>query len=220
MPVFGCTATARKAVAFFIVMLAVGPAVGPALAQGPASPPAASSAASPASAAPSALAGRLALCGACHGADGNSVLALSPSLAGQPKVFLENTLILIREGLRQITPMQGLLNGVSDAEVVALADHYSRQPAKGQNLPRDEAAFRRGEAVASRALCGTCHLPSYAGQQQMPRLAAQREDYLVHSMREFRDNKAQGRDTMMNGVLRGFSDRDIADMAHYFAQLR
>jgi cytochrome c553 len=25
---------------------------------------------------------------------------------------------------------------------------------------------------------------------------------------------------MMNGVLRGFSDRDIADMAHYFAQLR
>jgi cytochrome c553 len=31
---------------------------------------------------------------------------------------------------------------------------------------------------------------------------------------------AQGRDTMMNGVLRGFSDRDIADMAHYFAQLR
>ena len=24
----------------------------------------------------------------------------------------------------------------------------------------------------------------------------------------------------MNGVLRGFSDRDIADLAHYFAQLR
>jgi len=216
MPVFGCTATARKAVAFFIVMLAVGPAVGPALAQGPAAP----TAVSPGSGVPSALAGRLALCGACHGTDGNSVLALSPSLAGQPKVFLENTLILIREGLRQITPMQGLLSGVSDAEIVALADHYSRQPAKGQNLPRDEAVFRRGEAVASRALCGTCHLPSYAGQQQMPRLAAQREDYLVHSMREFRDNKAQGRDTMMNGVLRGFSDRDIADMSHYFAQLR
>jgi cytochrome c553 len=160
------------------------------------------------------------MCGACHGANGNSALALSPSLAGQPKVFLENTLILIREGLRQIVPMQGLLNGVSDADIVALADHYSRQTAKAQDIPRDEAAYRRGEAIASRALCGTCHLPSYAGQQQMPRLAAQREDYLVQSMREFRDNKAQGRDTMMNGVLRGFSDRDIADMAHYFAQLR
>lgn len=211
MPGPGCTATVRKAVAFFLMTLALSPA----LAQAPAPAPQPTTAASPA-----ASPAQVAMCGACHGANGNSALALSPSLAGQPKVFLENTLILIREGLRQIAPMQGLLNGVSDANIVALADHYSRQPAKAQDIPRDEAAYRRGEAIASRALCGTCHLPSYAGQQQMPRLAAQREDYLVHSMREFRDNKAQGRDTMMNGVLRGFSDRDIADMAHYFAQLR
>jgi len=204
-------ATARKAVAFFVTTLALSPALAQAQAPAPQPTTAASPAASPA---------QIAMCGACHGANGNSALALSPSLAGQPKVFLENTLILIREGLRQIAPMQGLLNGVSDAEIVALADHYSRQPAVAQETPRDDAAFRRGEAIAGRALCGTCHLPNYAGQQQMPRLAAQREDYLVQSMREFRDNKAQGRDTMMNGVLRGFSDRDIADMAHYFAQLR
>lgn len=208
-------ATARKAVAFFVTTLALNPALVQAQVPAPAPAPQPTATAAPAS--PPV---KLALCGACHGANGNSALALSPSLAGQPKVFLENTLILIREGLRQIAPMQGLLNGMSDAEIVALADHYSRQPAVAQETPRDEATFRRGEAIASRALCGTCHLPSYAGQQQMPRLAAQREDYLVHSMREFRDNKAQGRDTMMNGVLRGFSDRDIADMAHYFAQLR
>lgn len=214
MPVLGCTATVRKAVAFFLMTLALGPAGAQSQAQAQAN-----SAAQPSTVAAGPPA-QVAVCGACHGANGNSALALSPSLAGQPKVFLENTLILIREGLRPIAVMQGLLNGVSDAEIVALADHYSRQKAIAPEAPRDEAAFRRGEAVASRALCGTCHLPNYAGQQQMPRLAAQREDYLVHSMREFRDNKAQGRDTMMNGVLRGFSDRDIADMAHYFAQLR
>jgi cytochrome c553 len=206
-------ATARKAVAFFVTTLALNPSL--VQAQVPAPAPQPNTATAPAS--PPV---KLAMCGVCHGANGNSAMALSPSLAGQPKVFLENTLILIREGLRQIAPMQGLLNGTSDAEIVALADHYSRQAAVAQETPRSEATFRRGEAIASRALCGTCHLPSYAGQQQMPRLAAQREDYLVHSMREFRDNKAQGRDTMMNGVLRGFSDRDIADMAHYFAQLR
>lgn len=173
-----------------------------------------------ASAAMAPAAARVALCAACHGGDGNSVLAASPSLAGQPKVFLENTLIMIREGLRPITAMQGLLNGVSDAEVEALAAHFSRQPVRAADTVRDEAAFRRGEAIAARNLCGTCHLPSYAGQQQMPRLAGQREDYLVHTMREFRDNKAQGRDTQMNGVLRNYSERDIADLAHYFAQLR
>ena len=163
---------------------------------------------------------RIVVCGACHGADGNSSLPLNPSLAGQPRVFLENTLIMIREGLRPVAAMKGMLDGVSDAEIVALADHYARLPARPEPGPRDEAAWRRGEALADRNLCGTCHLPSYAGQQQMPRLAGQRQDYLAQSMREFRDNKTQGRDTQMNGVLRGYSDRDIDDLAHYFAQLR
>lgn len=163
---------------------------------------------------------RAALCGACHGVDGNSTLALSPSLAGQPRVFLENTLIMIREGLRPIAAMKGQLDGVGDAEIVALAEFYSRLPARAEAGPRDEAAWRRGEALASRNLCGTCHLPNYAGQQQMPRLAGQRQDYLAQSMREFRDNRTQGRDTQMNGVLRGYGDRDIDDLAHYFAQLR
>lgn len=204
----GRKATARKAVAFFMCM---GAAV-----MLPMSTVEVLAQTTPQGTTPA----RAAACAACHGFDGNSSLALSPSLAGQPKVFLENTLILIREGLRPVPAMKGLLDGASDAEIVALAEHFNRQSARAEGTPRDEAVFRRGEAMASRALCGTCHLPNYAGQQQMPRLATQREDYLVHAMREFRDNKAQGRDTMMNGVLRGFSDRDIADLGHYFAHLR
>lgn len=162
---------------------------------------------------------RLAVCAACHGADGNSTLAHSPSLAAQPRLFLENTLIMIREGLRPIAAMGRLLDGVSDAEIVALADHYHRQKARPEPTPRDAAAYARGQALAARALCGTCHLPDYSGQQQIPRLASQREDYLALSMRQFRDNQALGRDTQMNGIMRGFGDRDIADLAHYFAQL-
>lgn len=162
---------------------------------------------------------RLEQCAACHGTDGNSALANNPSLAGQPRVFIENTLIMIREGLRPIAAKQGLLAGLSDAEIVAIAEHFSTRATRAASTPRNEAAFSRGEEIASRALCGTCHLPNYVGQQQMPRLAGQREDYLFRSMREFRDNRAQGRDTMMNGVLRGFSDRNLSDMAHYFAHL-
>lgn len=174
----------------------------------------------PAAFAQPATPARLAQCVACHGAQGHSTLPLSPTLAGQPRVFLENTLILVREGLRPIPAMRGVLDGVSDAEIVALATHFSAQAIQPVQPPRDDAAFGRGQALAARGLCGTCHLPSYAGQQQMPRLAGQRQDYLVHSMRQFRDNQAEGRDTQMNGVLRGLSDGDLADLAHYFAQLR
>ncbi len=50
-----------------------------------------------------------------------------PSVAGQPKVFLANKLVLIREGLREIPKMKGLLDGVSDADIVALATYFSAQ---------------------------------------------------------------------------------------------
>jgi hypothetical protein len=48
------------------------------------------------------MSAQLAVCGACHGPDGNSSMAGSPSLAGQPKIFLENNLIqwdLLRQSL-------------------------------------------------------------------------------------------------------------------------
>ena len=149
---------------------------------------AAASGQTPAAAGPAAAAApaRAAQCGACHGVDGHSTLALGPSLAGQPRVFLENTLIMIREDLRPIAAMKGQIDGVGDAEIVALADHYSRLPTRAEAGPRDEAALRRGEALASRNLCGTCHLPSYAGQPQMPRLAGQRQDYLAHCFAQLR----------------------------------
>ena len=66
------------------------------------------------------LSSRVAVCGACHGPQGNSVVQDIPSLAGQPKVFLENQLVLIREGMRDIPQMKGVLDNVADAELAAL----------------------------------------------------------------------------------------------------
>ncbi|NCX15230.1 MAG: cytochrome c4, partial [Burkholderiaceae bacterium] len=34
------------------------------------------------------MSAKLQVCGACHGPDGNSKIAGTPSLAGQPKTFL------------------------------------------------------------------------------------------------------------------------------------
>lgn len=146
-------------------------------------------------------------------------MANSPSLAGQPRIFTENSLVMIREGLRKIPAMEGLLNGVSDQEITALARYFAAQtlqPAPGARQPERMA---RGQALASRTHCGSCHLPSYAGREQMPRLAGQREDYLYHSMRQFLDGTAIGRDTIMSASLRGMTDEDLRDLAHYLSQL-
>jgi cytochrome c553 len=54
----------------------------------------------------------------------------------------------------------------------------------------------------------------------MPRLAAQREDYLLYSMRQFVSNQAVGRDTIMAASLHGMTDADLQALAHYLAHLK
>lgn len=166
------------------------------------------------------LGSRLVSCAACHGADGNSKTSASPSLAGQPRTFLENQMIMIREGLRDIPAMKGQLDGVSDADVIALAKHFSSQTLVPLEIRRNETLYQRGAELSKKMLCGTCHLPDYSGRDQMPRLSGQREDYLLHSMRQFRNNEAVGRDTIMAASLYGIPDADLVAIAHYLAQVK
>jgi cytochrome c553 len=52
----------------------------------------------------------------------------------------------------------------------------------------------------------------------MPKLAGQREDYLLHALKQFRDDRRAGVDTSMNGILFGQKDDDLAALAHFLAQ--
>jgi len=83
--------------------------------------------------------------------------------------------------------------------------------------PYDAAKAKAGADIADKALCGSCHLPDYRGQNQVPRLAGQNEAFLNWSLRMFRDNPGPGRDTIMAATLRGMTDADLANLAHYFA---
>ncbi len=163
---------------------------------------------------------KLQVCGACHGPDGNSKIVGTPSLAGQPKTFLENQMVMIREGIRDIPAMKGQMDGLSDAAIVAIAKFYASSPSISQAGPRNPALFDKGQIISKEALCGTCHLPNYVGRDQMPRIAGQREDYLLYSMRQFRSNQAVGRDTIMAASLYGMSDDDLKAIAHYLSQLK
>lgn len=162
---------------------------------------------------------RLALCAACHGADGNSQIKGIPSLAAQPKLFLETQLVLIREGVRDIPSMNGMLNGVSDAEVTALAKYFSDKPLPPVPTDRDAEVFARGGKLAEGMRCGICHLPTYLGREQIPRIAGQREDYLLLSMLQFKNNQAVGRDSNMAASVYGISDQDLQDISYYLARL-
>ena len=164
---------------------------------------------------------QLALCVACHGPQGNSQNPQIPSLAGQPRIFLENQMVLIREGLRDIPQMKGLLDGVKDTDLVVLASYFSAQtPLRAAAGPVNSETYQRGKDTARKMLCGTCHLPDYAGREQIPRLAGQQEDFLLYAMKQFRDHAGPGRDTIMSASLYGLKDSDLADLAHFLAHFK
>ena len=165
------------------------------------------------------ISAKLLVCAACHGADGNAQLPGAPSLAGQPKIFIENQLVMIREGMRNIPMMQGMLDGVSDDEISAMAAHYAKLPVKKPPIDRQAALYALGEKKSNDMRCGICHLPSYVGREQIPRLAGQREDYLLHSMRQFKSNQAVGRDTIMAASLYGVGDDYLKAIAHFLSRL-
>lgn len=163
---------------------------------------------------------RVRTCAGCHGADGNSSIAGTPSIAAQPRVFLENYLVLTREGVGGTAVMQSLLKGVPDGEIAALATHYSALPSKAQGGPVDKKLFQRGKEVAEKNRCGSCHLPDYRGREQMPRLAGQREEFLAEAMLAYRRNRRPGGDTIMAASLYGIAEADIRALAHYLSRLK
>ena len=163
---------------------------------------------------------RLQLCAKCHNLDGNSTKAGIPSIARQPKTYVENQLVLAREGLRGAKEMQDALRGVTDQEIIQLAKHFASQQPRPTSGALDKSLFNRGAATAKKLRCGICHLADFSGQNQMPRLAGQREDYLHETMKAFRDNLRTGGDTVMSDALRGVSDADIAALAHFLARSR
>ncbi len=163
---------------------------------------------------------RLQLCSTCHGEKGNSKMENTPSLAGQPELFLTNQLILMRERVRSSEVMAPFVKGLKDDEIIALAAHYAKLEPEPSDEPVDQALATRGAQLAQRMYCGSCHLPTYEGREQMPRLARQRLDYLIQTLLAYREGTRSGIDTSMNGVMYGVSDQDIRALAHFLASMR
>ena len=70
---------------------------------------------------------KVAVCSACHGSDGNSVVGLWPSLAGQNEKYLTKQLRLVKSGDRVIASMTGLLDNLEDSDLEDIAAYYASQ---------------------------------------------------------------------------------------------
>lgn len=165
---------------------------------------------------------KLETCAPCHGPSAISTRPLTPSLASQPAFYVKAQLVLFRTGQRKNEVMQFVASQLSNEELQALADAVEKFPPPPP--PGDEpdgARVKRGRALAQREHCESCHQPDYSGIQNTPRLAHQREDYLLKALTDFKQGSRVGSgEPIMPGVASALSEAEIGDLAHYLAHFR
>ena len=131
-----------------------------------------------------ALEERLAPCLACHGEKGQSQQPEVPSLGAQPAFYIMIQLFMFRERLRIVEVMNTMTKGLTDDELRAMADVIAQLPPPPPvEDSGDPVRLERASALIEQHRCKFCHNPDFSGAQQVPRLAGQREDYLVKAPR-------------------------------------
>ena len=178
--------------------------------------------------------GMSAVCGACHGADGNSAVPTFPKLAGQGEKYLLKQLQDIRDGARPIPTMAGQLDGKSDQNLADIAAFYAAQAGSGGHtdpalLALGEKVYRSGVAERNVAACTACHSPTGKGNAPagFPALAGQHAEYTATQLRAYRkgyeDDTGRTNDgeaKIMRTTAFGLSDGEIEAVSSYVAGLK
>lgn len=162
----------------------------------------------------------MAVCVSCHGPAGQSVQPEIPSLGGQPSLYAMFQLFLFREGRRTPGPMTELAKQFTDDDLRSLSDAISKwAPPQPPIVTSDATQFDKGRALAAAHHCGICHNADFSGHDQIPRLANQREDYLLKALREFKSGARIGFRGAMAEEVVPLKDDDFVNLSHFLAYL-
>ena len=164
---------------------------------------------------------RLANCVACHGEKGFSTIKETPSLGGQTAPYALIQLLMFRDKLRTVDIMNEMTKGFTDDDLRTFSDAISKLPPPPPAADAgDPQRMTAGKALAAQHRCNFCHNDDYSGRENMPRIGAQREDYLAKTLREYKSNARHGYDSSMADVLARVSEADIVELSYYIARVR
>ncbi len=157
-----------------------------------------------------------AVCGACHGADGNSMVGTFPKLAGLGERYLLKQMSDIQAWDletdaakkevtgRKVAEMTGLLAKMTKQDLEDLAAHFAAQTTqlsgskkievqvnsgiKVDGLELGERTYRAGNPTTGVPACTGCHAPDGKGNipAGFPRLSGQHPEYIEKQLRAFR----------------------------------
>jgi cytochrome c553 len=171
---------------------------------------------------PAAGKARFQPCLACH-ADAAPQGMVVPLLEGQPDNFLQWQLVYFRTETRQDPAMTPMAKTLSNVDIRNLGAYLASLPPPEPASEKDERPelTEAGAQLAKANHCASCHQESYAGGGDIPRLAGQREAYLLKALRDFKSGKRRGGGVAaMPDAVYPLNDAGLQALAHYLSRLR
>ncbi len=172
---------------------------------------------------------KAAVCGACHGMDGNSTDAQYPKLAGQSEQYIVRQLTNFKTGKRQNPIMLGMATPLSTQDMHDVAAYFaSKTPLPGVAdqalVERGQTLFREGDANSGVPACMACHSIDGRGNPgaMYPQLTSQHAQYIEATLKAWHDGTTWGDDAhsqIMPAIAKKLDTADIAALASYIEGL-
>ena len=167
---------------------------------------------------------KTATCIACHGSDGNSMVDLWPSLAGQNFKYLKDQLVLIQSGKRAIPEMMGMLENFDESDLEDIAAYYSNQSNQIGQVSKELVEqglklYYAGNFEKGIPACTACHSPRGRGNSLAgyPLLSGQKPGYLEKTLKEYRlgERHYSEQSAIMVSIAYKLDDKEIEALSSF-----
>ncbi|MEO7326430.1 MAG: c-type cytochrome [Dokdonella sp.] len=172
---------------------------------------------------------KAAVCGACHGMDGNPTDKQYPKLAGQNEAYIARQITLFQTQKRANAVMMGFAATLSQQDMHDIGAYFASKTASAgiaddKLLERGQALYRGGDVKLAVPACMACHGPSGRGMAGagFPQLGSQWTDYVAAKLKDWKNGTTWGDDAkakVMPGIAQSLSEADINAVASYIEGL-
>ena len=166
-------------------------------------------------------------CAACHGADGNSINPVWPSLAGQHAEYILKQLQDFKNGKRENAQMSPMAANLGEQDMLDLAAYFSSQKIKPGAADPDliesgQKIYRAGNIDTGVPACMACHGPDGRGNPaaRYPAVEGQHAAYSQMQLKAFHDGmRTNDPNDMMRTIAARMTDDETRAVSEYMQGL-
>lgn len=152
-------------------------------------------------------------CVGCHGEQGVSAIATTPSLAGQDAQYFGAAVKAYKTTGRGDDTMKGVAASIDDASIKDIAAYFNAQQPQQPNVRKPLTAAEWAQR------CDRCHgINGNSTDPRLPALAGQRGDYLEAALNAYRAGVRKSSEmAAMSDIL---SEDDVKNLAAHYSHQR